>query len=114
MSTTSGERRAYPHPHVNESWLAKLREDVIDPGLPIVEAHHHLWDRESGRYLLDELRADLTAGHNVRATVFIQCGFAYRSSQIPASDIVVLFSSVRYHGRIPSSGKCRTTTNAIP
>jgi len=24
------------------------------------------------------LRADLAAGHNVRATVFIQCGFAYR------------------------------------
>ncbi|HLY90029.1 MAG TPA: amidohydrolase family protein [Acetobacteraceae bacterium] len=79
MSTTNGERRAYPHPHVNEGWLAKLREDVIDPALPIVEAHHHLWDRASGVYLLDELRADLAAGHNVRATVFIQCGFAYRS-----------------------------------
>jgi predicted TIM-barrel fold metal-dependent hydrolase len=78
MSTMSGERRAYPHPHVNETWLAKLHEDIIDPTLPIVDAHHHLWDRASGAYLLDELRADLTAGHNVRATVFIQCGFAYR------------------------------------
>jgi L-fuconolactonase len=35
-----------------------------------------LWERPSGRYLLDELRTDLTGGHNVRATVFIQCGFA--------------------------------------
>ena len=79
MSAASGERQAYPHPHVNEAWLAKLREDIIAPALPIVEAHHHLWDRASGVYLLDELRADMSAGHNVRATVFIQCGFAYRA-----------------------------------
>src|ERR1700733_516471 len=78
MSAATGERQAYPHPHVNEAWLAKLREDIIDPGLPIVDAHHHLWER-NGRYLLDELRADLGSGHNVRATVFIQCGYAYRS-----------------------------------
>ena len=78
MSAATGERQAYPHPHVNEAWLAKLREDIIDPALPIVDAHHHLWER-NGRYLLDELRADLASGHNVRATVFIQCGFAYRS-----------------------------------
>ncbi len=83
MSAASGERQAYPHPHVNEAWLAKLREDIIDPALPIVEAHHHLWDRASGVYLLDELRADLAAGHNVRATVFIQCGFAYRTDGPP-------------------------------
>ncbi len=78
MSAATGERQAYPHPHVNEAWLGKLREDIIEPALPIVDAHHHLWERPSGRYLLDELRADLAAGHNVRATVFIQCGFAYR------------------------------------
>jgi len=78
MSAATGERQAYPHPHVNEAWLAKLREDIIDPALPVVDAHHHLWER-NGRYLLDELRADLTSGHNVRATVYIQCGHAYRA-----------------------------------
>jgi predicted TIM-barrel fold metal-dependent hydrolase len=70
--------RAYPHPHVNEAWLGRLREDVLEPGLPIVDAHHHLWERASGRYLLNELRADLGAVHAVRATVFIQCGYNYR------------------------------------
>ena len=78
MSAAIEQPQAYPHPHVNEAWLAKLREDIIDPALPIVDAHHHLWER-NGRYLLDELRADLASGHNVRATVFIQCGFAYRN-----------------------------------
>jgi L-fuconolactonase len=79
MSAAVGEPRPYLHPHVNEAWLDKLREDILEPDLPIVDAHHHLWERDSGRYLLDELRADLGAGHNVRATVFIQCGYAYRS-----------------------------------
>jgi predicted TIM-barrel fold metal-dependent hydrolase len=80
MSETTSERQAYPHPHVDEAWLARLREDIIDPSLPIIDAHHHLWERPSGRYLLEELTADLGAGHNVRATVFIQCGFAYRDA----------------------------------
>jgi predicted TIM-barrel fold metal-dependent hydrolase len=77
MSAATGEKRAYPHPHVNEAWLGRLREDILEPALPIVDAHHHLWER-NGRYLLDELRADLASGHNVRATVYIQCGHAYR------------------------------------
>jgi predicted TIM-barrel fold metal-dependent hydrolase len=79
MSAASGDRHAYPHPHVNEAWLGRLREDIIEPALPIVDAHHHLWERPSGRYLLEDLTADLEAGHNVGATVFIQCGFGYRS-----------------------------------
>ncbi|HEY0424030.1 MAG TPA: amidohydrolase family protein [Rhodopila sp.] len=78
MSMNASEPRPYLHPHVNEAWLGKLREEILEPDLPIVDAHHHLWERESGRYLLDELRADLGAGHNVRGTVFIQCGYAYR------------------------------------
>ena len=53
-------------------WLALRQEEILDPRRPIVDAHHHLWERPSGRYLLDELRADLGSGHNVRATVFIQ------------------------------------------
>jgi predicted TIM-barrel fold metal-dependent hydrolase len=73
------EPRPYPHPHVNDAWLAKLREDVLEPDLPIADPHHHLWERASGLYLLDQLRGDLTAGHNVVSTVFIQCGYAYRT-----------------------------------
>jgi L-fuconolactonase len=26
------------------------------PDLPMVDAHHHLWDRQSGRYLAPEFR----------------------------------------------------------
>ena len=71
MSAATGEPRPYPHPHVDKAWLYRLHEDILEPDLPILDAHHHLWERPSGRYLLDELRADLATGHNVRATVFI-------------------------------------------
>jgi|HubBroStandDraft_1064217.scaffolds.fasta_scaffold10728_3 L-fuconolactonase len=73
------EQKAYPHPHVNDAWLARLREDVLEPDLPIIDAHHHLWERASGVYLLPQLKADVTAGHNVRGTVFIQCGYGFRA-----------------------------------
>jgi L-fuconolactonase len=73
------EQKAYPHPHVNEAWLARLREDILEPDLPIIDAHHHLWERASGVYLLPQLKVDVTAGHNVRGTVFVQCGYGYRT-----------------------------------
>ncbi len=64
-----------------DEWLAKqAREEIIEPELPIVDPHHHLWDRADHRYLLDELLADTGSGHNVVATVFIDCAAFYRQS----------------------------------
>ena len=62
-------------------WLAlQRREEILDPALPIVDAHHHIWDRPGLRYELPELRADLRTGHNVVSTVYVDCGTAYRTS----------------------------------
>ena len=33
------EQKAYPHPHVNDAWLARLREDALEPDLAIIDAH---------------------------------------------------------------------------
>ena len=75
------------------------REEIIDPGQRIIDPHHHLWDRRnlvsvlpnplqhqfqnvlkrSPRYLLDELLADMNSGHNIVATVFIECRASYRA-----------------------------------
>ena len=64
----------------NDAWLARSTEPVLEPDLPIVDPHHHLWDRPGGsRYLLDEVVADVAA-HNVRQTVFIECGSMYRGA----------------------------------
>lgn len=70
---------ASPHHPVREAWLALASEEVLDPGQPILDAHHHLWDRPEGRYRAEELTADLATGHDVRASVFVQCRTGYRT-----------------------------------
>jgi L-fuconolactonase len=52
---------------------------VIEPELPIIDCHHHLWMLPS-RYLIDDFAADLASGHDVRATVFVECNAMYRRS----------------------------------
>lgn len=68
------------HPTPNPAWLAKLSEDVLEPDLPIVDPHHHLWNHHGNTYFLDQLMADINTGHNIVATVFLQCFWAYRET----------------------------------
>ena len=75
--TVERERRAFVP---NAAWLAKqVREPIVEPDLPIVDPHHHLWDHANDRYLLAELLADTGSGHNIVATVFIDCRSMYRA-----------------------------------
>ena len=67
-----------PHLSVRPEWLALHHEDVIDPVLPIVDPHHHLWDRQANRYFLFDLLRDVDTGHNIRATVAVEAGAMYR------------------------------------
>ena len=62
-----------------EDWLALHTEDIIDPARPIVDPHHHLWDRGGQRYLIEEMVADIATGHNVVATVYVDCRSMYRA-----------------------------------
>ena len=55
-------------------------EAILQPDLPIVDPHHHLWDHAKHRYLLDELLVDTDSGHNIVATVFVECMSMYRAS----------------------------------
>jgi L-fuconolactonase len=80
-------------------------EPIIDPNLPIVDAHHHLWFfpeaslaalelrdsicarslapiyRRHARYLFDEFMTDLKhSGHDVRASVYVDAHSMYRAS----------------------------------
>ena len=60
-----------------EDWLARApAEPILEPGLAIVDTHHHVWP-DRGRYMVDELFADTGSGHNVEATVFIECRQSY-------------------------------------
>ncbi len=57
---------------------ADAAADVIDPELPIVDCHHHLWWHHGQRYLLDEFVADVGSGHHIVATVYAECGAMLR------------------------------------
>jgi predicted TIM-barrel fold metal-dependent hydrolase len=61
-----------------ETWIDRTREEPLEPELPIIDPHHHLWDRRGNRYRLDELLADID-GMNVRQTVFVECSSMYRA-----------------------------------
>lgn len=70
----------YHHPSPNAAWLAQRVEEPLDPALPIIDPYHHLWERPGDRYFFDELLADTGSGHNIIATVFVQCAWAYRTN----------------------------------
>ena len=57
----------------------KVSEPALEPDLPIVDPHHHLWDHPGSRYMLDEILRDTNSGHRVLATVFVECMSMYRA-----------------------------------
>lgn len=58
-------------------WLALRREGAVDGARPIIDPHHHLWDRGGSTYLAPQLLDDLGATHNVVKTVFVECKACY-------------------------------------
>jgi len=85
-----------PGPTALSDWLSLVDEQPMEPLLPIIDPHHHLWEDRSGnasvpfvhtfgarnamsQYLLEELCADL-AGNNVTHTVYLECGAFYDES----------------------------------
>ena len=73
--------------HEIAGWINGVSEEIIDPDRPIIDPHHHLWHgpknppgiKESYRYLLEDLWNDTSSGHNIKKTVFIDCGQEYYS-----------------------------------
>jgi predicted TIM-barrel fold metal-dependent hydrolase len=63
----------------DNEWLEGLQEEILEPALPIIDPHHHLWVRNGYTYLMPEFAADLLSGHNIVATVFAECHSMYRA-----------------------------------
>ncbi|WP_338465834.1 amidohydrolase family protein [Novosphingobium sp. ZN18A2] len=87
-------------------------EEILEPDLPIIDPHHHLWDLRpligsfpepyhpfiaallpSAYYTFDALNADAKSGHNVIGTVFMECGAFYRAG---ASDAMKPVGEVEF------------------
>lgn len=54
-----------------------VAEAAILPDLPIIDPHHHIWDRGGSRYLAEDLRCDLDCGHRIVGTIHVECLNAY-------------------------------------
>lgn len=72
------EKKVMGHSVPDEAWLAQVQEEALEPDLPIVDPHHHLWVRSGANYLVPELAADIATGHNIVSTVFAECHSMYR------------------------------------
>ena len=89
-----------------------MAEAILEPELPIIDPHHHLWDlrpllpafpeplhpfiatiARSPYYTFNELQADAASGHNVIGTVFMECGAFYRTGE---SDALKVLGEVEY------------------
>lgn len=53
----------------------KLREEIVDPDLPVIDAHIHLWTRDN--YFAPDFIADVQAGHKVVSSIYVECSMAY-------------------------------------
>ena len=80
-----------------------MTEEILEPDLPIIDPHHHLWDLRpllpmfpeprhdfieaiagAAYYTFDELQADTQTGHRIIGTVFMECGAFYDASRSDA------------------------------
>ena len=68
------------HFPVRDEWLSQTSEEILEPDLPIIDPHHHIWDRPNWRYMIDDIAQDLASGHNIIATVFVQCHSMHRAN----------------------------------
>jgi len=71
---------SYRYPNPDIAWLAKHVEEILEPEIPIIDPHHHIWNQEGNPYSIDDLSADVGSGHKVIATVFVQAHHGYRTT----------------------------------
>lgn len=84
-----------------------MNEPILEPELPIIDAHQHLWDlrpllpmfpeprhpfvesiADAAYYTFDALHADTHSGHAIIGTVFMECGAFYDGSRGEALKVV--------------------------
>jgi predicted TIM-barrel fold metal-dependent hydrolase len=62
----------------DQMWLDQVVEEIVEPDLPIIDPHHHLWSFNGVDYLTQQFHMDTNSGHRVKKTVYVECGMSYR------------------------------------
>lgn len=97
-----------------------MTEEILEPDLPIIDPHHHLWDLRplfpmfpeprhdfieaiagAAYYRFDELHADTQTGHRIIGTVFMECGAFYDASR---SDVMKPVGEVEFVNGVAAQG----------
>ena len=55
-------------------------EAILDPDIPIIDAHFHLFDHPQLRYMFDEYLEECRAGHRIVASVYVETPAFSRNS----------------------------------
>ena len=66
-----------------EEWLKQTIEEPLDPSLPICDAHHHLWYGIEKAYTVEDFLRDISGGHQIRKTVFVESGLMLKTGVPP-------------------------------
>src|SRR6476659_3686406 len=72
------QQAAPANPVPRQDWLALHKEPLLEPGLPIIDPHHHLRQRPGWPYPLHALLRDPGSGHNIVAAVYMEASSMYR------------------------------------
>jgi L-fuconolactonase len=80
MAGNQAEKALKAHIRPRPDWLATQQEAIVDPDLPIIDPHHHVFDFGGHRYMFGDVLEDFRSGHNVVGSVFVQCHTMYRAS----------------------------------
>jgi L-fuconolactonase len=98
-----------------KAWLAKRPpETALEPELPIIDPHHHLWDTpHRGSYFLPDLLADIGGGHNIIATVFLECQSMYRKDGPPEVGEVEFVNGIAAMSASGTYGPCRVAEGIV-
>jgi len=68
----------------DKNTLLLATESALEPEMEIIDTHHHLWAEhleavgDSELYMVDDLCRDFNSGHNIVASVFVECLSRYR------------------------------------
>lgn len=86
---------------IRKDWLQQAVEPAIEPDLPIVDAHHHIWTEPPTElwepYHTSDLIDDIAAsGHNIVATVYTDSHANFRKS---GPDHLRVVGEVEFAGR---------------
>lgn len=56
---------------------AEAVEPIVEPDLPIIDTHFHLWNLNGHDYFAPKFVADISSGHRITGSVYAECGMGH-------------------------------------